>query len=68
MVGIRDFPMVLGTQMGKMESSPDIFKLIAAGGRALNTSPFKLVVEDLQQQVRKIRYQELCSFLTPQIN
>ena len=33
--------------MGTVESSPSIFKLIAAGGRVLNTLAFKLVKEDL---------------------
>ena len=46
--------MVLGTQMGKMESSPDIFKLIAAGSKVLNIAAFKLVVEDLQLKIRKL--------------
>ena len=47
--------MALGTQltMGRVESSPSIFKLIAAGGRVLNTLAFKLVVEDLQDDDNK---------------
>ena len=34
--------------MGRVKSSPSIFKLIAAGERVLNTLAFTLVVEDLQ--------------------
>ena len=34
--------------MGRVESSPSIFKLIAAVGRVLNTLAFKLVVEEIQ--------------------
>ena len=33
--------------MGTVESPPRIFKLIAAGGRVLNTLAFKLVIGDL---------------------
>ena len=39
--------------MGRVELSPSIFKLIAAGGRVLNTLAFKLVVEDLQDDDNK---------------
>ena len=55
MTEIQDFPMALGTQQttGKMESSPSIFKLIAAGGKVLKASAFKLVVEDLQDDNNK---------------
>ena len=46
---IEDILLALGSQqtMGAVESSPSIFKLIAAGGRVLNTLAFKLVIEDL---------------------
>ena len=39
--------------MGRVESSSSIFKLIAAGGRVLNTLAFALVVEDLQDDDHK---------------
>ena len=39
--------------MSRVESSPSIFKLIAAGGRVLNILAFKLVVKDLQDDDNK---------------
>ena len=39
--------------MGRVESSPSIFKLIVADGRVLNILAFKLVVKDLQDDDNK---------------
>ena len=50
MAEIQYILMALGSQqtMGRVESSPSVFKLIAAVGRVLNTLAFKLVVEEIQ--------------------